>query len=102
MTEPLAETHALEQGAGGAPCCGDLHAAHEQRHGDVLQRREFRQQMMKLVDETERAVAQYAALALAERVDVASRHPHHTGARRIEAAENLQECRFARTRSADD
>src|SRR5262249_13526243 len=42
------------------------HATHEQWHGNVLQRRELGQQMVKLVDEPERVIAQFASLALTQ------------------------------------
>ena len=51
------------------------HAADEERHRDVLERRELRQQVMELVDEPERAVAQAPALGVAERRSSAARAP---------------------------
>ena len=53
VLEPLAQSHALEQLARRALRFLRRRAAHEQRHGHVLDRRELGQQMMKLVDEPE-------------------------------------------------
>ena len=41
-----------------------IHAAHQQRHRHVLERRELGQQMMELVDEAHRMVAQAPALGV--------------------------------------
>src|SRR5579862_2775 len=58
--------------------------------------------MVKLVHEAERLVAQRAALALAERVDVATRNQHGPGARTVQAAQDLQQRRLAGTGGAHD
>src|SRR6202042_1140494 len=56
---------------------------------------------MELIDEAERLVAQHAALLLAQLVDVAPRHRHGAGGRRIEAPQDLQQRRLAGTGGAD-
>ena len=48
-----------------ARACAVL-APHDQRHGDIVQRREFRQQMVELIDEAQALVAQ-RALARSDR-----------------------------------
>src|SRR4029077_12010626 len=67
-----------------------------------LERRELRQQMVELVDEAERAVAQRAALAFAECMNIAAGDQHLPAARRGDSAEDLQQRRLARARGADD
>src|SRR5690348_6974634 len=95
MVQPRSEADTLEDFARALSCSLDALAAYEQRHGNILQRRKFRQQVMKLVDEAQRFVAQHAALALAELMDVASRHHHLTLAGPIESAEHLQQSRLS-------
>ena len=57
MSKPdLAEHHRRARFSLGA-----RHPPDEQRHGDILERAEFRQQMMELIDETQVAIAQDAA-----------------------------------------
>ena len=57
MLEPLAQADALEQPARFGRGLLRRRAAHEQRHRNVLERRELGQQMVKLIDEAERAIA---------------------------------------------
>src|SRR5579863_1303821 len=91
MIEALAEPDALEEPTGRLARLRHLDAAHEKGHGDVLQGGELRQEVMELVDESERAVAQLAPLLLAQAVNVASIDQHLAAGRLIEPAENLQQ-----------
>jgi hypothetical protein len=66
MIETRGEAHAGQQ-------CGGLRlrvlrcrAPHQQWHGDVLERRELRQQMMKLVDEPDRLITQAPTLRVVQ------------------------------------
>ena len=102
MLEPLAEAHALEQAARLGGRLRRRGAAHEQRHRDVLERRELRQQMVELVDEAERAIAQPAAVRVAQRAHRLADDAHLAGRRLIETADELQQRRLARARRADD
>src|SRR5215469_3635644 len=95
MMESLAETDALQELAGGLACVGYVGAAHQKRHRDVLQRGELRQQVMELIDESERAVAQLPALLLSQPVNVTSVDQHLSAGRLVEPAQNLQQCRLA-------
>src|SRR5437868_4157128 len=97
VIEPLAESNSLQQLPGLRPSLHNLHAPHEQRHRNVLERGKLRQQVMELIDEPERAVAQHAALLLAQPVNVPSIDQHATARRTIETAENLQQGRLAGT-----
>ena len=58
MAQAIAQADSFEQRRGALLRFACAHAPDQQRHGDVLQRREFRQQMVKLVDEADGAVAQ--------------------------------------------
>ena len=102
MLEPLAQAHALEQAARFGGRLLRRRAAHEQRHRDVLERRELRQQMMELIDEAERTIAQPAALRVAQRAHRLADDAHLACRRLIEAADELQQRRLARARRADD
>src|SRR5690606_27727908 len=98
ILEPDAREHVrgrLERG-GARP------APYQQRHGDVLERAELRQQMVELVDEPEHAVAEHAALALRQASDVLAVDLDQARRRSIEAAEQVQQRALARARSADD
>ncbi len=64
MLQALAKADTLQQLAGARACGRDRRAPNKQRHRHVLERRELRQQMMKLIDEAERAIAQLTALLL--------------------------------------
>jgi hypothetical protein len=79
-----------------------FHTPDQQRHGDVVQRREFRQQVVELVDEAERGVAQVAAPGFRQCREVLALQDHRAAARRIEAAEDVQQGRLAGAGSADD
>ena len=52
MTQPLSQPYPVEQAPRLGAGIRDLHPPHQQRHRDVLERRELRQQMVKLVHET--------------------------------------------------
>ena len=101
MRGALGEPDALEQRP--RPGAGRLRrfAPDVQRHGDVLERAELGQEMMELVDETERAVAHASALRLAQLRHRRAVDEHLAGAWRIEAAEQMQQRALARPRRAD-
>ena len=102
VRQPLAESDLAQQFAGARTRRGGRHAPHEQRHGDIFERAEFRQQMVELVDEADRTIAQYATLGLAEGVQVATLDADMAGVGPIETAKNLQQRGLAGTGGADD
>ena len=57
VIEPVRQPHLAKYRRSFGFGLGLRHAPDQQRHRDVFQRREFRQQVMKLVNETEMAVA---------------------------------------------
>ena len=74
----------------------------EQRHGDVLERAELGQQMVKLIHETEVAVAQDPALRVVDRRQIVPHQLDAATARGIESAQQVQQRALARTRRTDD
>jgi lipoprotein-releasing system ATP-binding protein len=79
-----------------------VEAADAQRHRDVLQRGEFGQQVMELVDEAERTVAQRAARGFGERGERDAFDAHLAAARHVEPAEKMKQRALPRARGADD
>src|SRR5690348_12697155 len=77
-------------------------AAHQQWHRHVLLRAELHQQMMELIHEAERAVADLALLHLAEGSNVAPFDEHLALRRRIQSTEQMQERALAGAGGADD
>src|SRR5688572_2043496 len=102
VLEPLAESYALEKVAGFRCRLRRRHAAYEQRHRDVLERRELGQQVMELIDEAERAIAQPASIRIAQRAHRFAGDAHLACRRLIEAANELQQRRLPGARRADD
>jgi hypothetical protein len=77
-------------------------AADPQRHGHVVQRAEFRQQVVKLVDKAQVLVAQPA---LRRRIQLRQRlaqQLHRAAGGRVQPAQQVQQRAFARARGADD
>ena len=96
------EPDALEHRARLRLRIGRRHAADRERHRDVLDRGELRQQVVELVDEAERPVAHAAALGLVERRERASFDRDVARGRIVEAADEVQQRALARARRADD
>ena len=69
----------------------------QQWHRYMFYRRKFRQRMMGLVDETELAVAQFAAACFIERLDIASADHDRAAGSSVQPAEQMQQCAFARS-----
>ncbi len=102
MVQPMREADATEQVArGGARGVRRL-APDPQRHRDVVERAEFRQQMVELVDEAEAPVAHVAARDLGQRREVGAVDRDAARRRRVEPAEQVQQRALAGTRRADD
>ena len=66
MVQALAQAHALQPLRGHSGGFGAVLAANPQRHGHVVQCTELGQQMVKLVDKTQVAVAPLALLGSAQ------------------------------------
>src|SRR6185503_11519107 len=69
VLEARAQPDFLQHPLGPTEGLGPPHPADEERHGDVLDRGEFRQQVVELIDEAESRVAHLPALGLAHRAE---------------------------------
>ena len=102
MLRPMPDAHALQHVHRLAARIVLRHAANPERHRDVVERREFRQQMVELIHEAERAIAQLVALALLQFRERLAEQRHAAGARLVEPAEHVQQRALARPRRPDD
>src|SRR6185369_4460228 len=102
VQQPLREADLAERIGSALARRRALDPADAKRHGDVVERREFRQQVVELVDETEMAVAPLALLGRRERREVAAAEEDTPAGRRLEPAEQVQQRALARPRRADD
>ena len=78
------------------------HAADQQRHGRVLDRVEFRQQVVELVHEAQRPVAHLPALGLRQRRKVGAVDTDLARRRHVEPAQEVQQRALARPGNPDD
>ena len=76
--------------------------ADPERHRDVVERRELGQEVVKLVDEAERAVAKLAERLLGKPREARARHANLSRIDRVEPAHGVQQGRLARARRAED
>ena len=102
MRDPLGQPDTLQHRARRLLRLVARHAPNQQGHGNVVERGKFRQQMMELVDESERGIAQVAARLFIQAGEIAALQTDRAGGRRIQPAEQVQQGRFAGTGSADD
>ena len=102
MADALCQSDLLQHGSRLRMRFGGFHAAYQQRHGDVFQRGEFRQQVVELVDETERTVAQFAALRLVHLRYILSQDADAAAGDGVEPAQQMQQGALAGTGCADD
>ena len=100
--------HAVLQAHGGQHLLGlpvhlrQRQAADPQRHADVVQRAEFGQQVVELVDEAEVFVAQPPLRGRIQPAQLAAHQLHRAAGGRIEAAQHVQQRALARAGGADD
>ena len=73
-----------------------------QRHADVVQRAELRQQVVELVDETQVPVAQPALFRGVQAGHLLPHQLHRARGRRVQPAQQVTQRALARTRGADD
>ena len=77
-------------------------AADEERHGDVFDGGEFRQQVMELIHEAERAIPNLPPPRLAEACEWLAADGDLAGGGRIQSAEEMEQRALARSGSAHD
>ena len=66
MMQPVIHAHCGEQRDRFRVCCGDGRATNTQRQRDVLHRGEFGQQMMKLINKSERKIPQITTRSIGQ------------------------------------
>ena len=79
-----------------------LHARVHRRHFHILRRRQVRQQVITLKNKAKVLAAQRGQRIAVQRRHIGSRHAVGAAGRLIEAAENIHQRRFPRTRGPDD
>ncbi|MNV61693.1 hypothetical protein D3C71_1542140 [compost metagenome] len=100
--QAMAQPYSLQQRRCAMTGFRDRRLADQQWHADVFQRGEFRQQVVELVHETQRAVTQQAALLLTQRRQFFTVEPDTALGWRIKTAQQVEQSTFARTRGADN
>src|SRR5262249_15280075 len=98
----LAQAHPRQRAHRQLAPLARAHAAVDERQLDVLQRRGARQELERLEDEANLAVAQRRQRVLAQTAHVLAAQAVGAPARRVEAAEDVEQRRLARPGLPDD
>ena len=101
MRQAIAQSKALEYGAGTRPRLGGRDARNAQRHFRVLERGELRKQMVELEDEADVLVPEGRQRFVCHGADVRIADPDGPGIGAIEAAQQVQQRALAHTGRAD-
>src|SRR5258705_89172 len=102
MPQPLLEAHASQQRRRPMTGVVDGLARDAHRHLDVLERVEFRQQVMELKDEADVAVPELDEGGVVHRREFELLDPNRSAIDAIEPAERMQQRAFANPRCAYD
>ncbi len=102
VLQPRAQAHALQHLRGDGMRSFSRCAANAQRHGHVVERAEFHQQVVKLIHEADMLVAPRALRLGAHLRPVAPADLHAAAIGPVEPAQQVHERALARTRGADD
>ena len=102
MRDARQQSHAREQFLGARMAFRRRPPGDTQRHLDVFERGELRQQVMELVDEAEVHVPPAALLGRAHLREVAAFQRDAPGGGPVEPAQQVQQRALARARGADD
>ena len=94
MGDPVAETHGVKQLCSNRFRFFPWRSADEERHGNVLKGSEFRQQVMKLIDEAEVAVAPITPRCFTQGGKILPQQAHAARRRRIEPAQEVEQRAF--------
>src|SRR4051794_19089410 len=89
VRDAMPETYLAQYVVRGFVGCRPRLAPNEEGHRHVLGRAEFREQMMELVDEPERAIARRTAFGFALLSQVHTEHPHFPAGGFVEPAEKM-------------
>ena len=100
MIDPIAQADPLEERPRlcAALMLGEVLRPIEGRHHHVFERRHPRQEVEVLKDEADLSAPQPGSLRFAKMRDVVVIEPLPAGGRTIEEAQEVDECRFSRTR----
>ena len=102
MLQPVLQADTGQRRRGRSRAVGRRHAPDPERHRHVVERAEFRQQMVELVDKPEVPVAHVALCARAQSGQVLAHQLHAATGRRVQRAQQVQQGALARSRCADD
>ena len=102
VVEAMAEADELREGDAVFVAVGEIAALVKERDVDVLDDRELVDEVVGLEDEAERAAAEGGELVVVHGGDVLAAEKIFAGGGAVEAAEDVEESRFARTRRAHD
>ncbi len=94
VLQAMAQTHPESAARSHVRAPRDRGFTDQQWHADVFQRGEFGQQMVKLVNEAQRAVSQQATGLFAQRRQLFARQPDAARRRGVEAAEQIEQGTF--------
>lgn len=102
MRATMADAHIIEKLAG--PLSGFLPGkpGDQLRHHDIFERREFRQQMVELVDKADFAAADGGAFLIAQAVTGMAVDVDLTAVRMLQQAGDMQQCRLAGAGRGDE
>ena len=89
MIEALGEADFVQHRRGGFARFGGLRAPDQERHRHVLERGELHQQVVELVDESQRAVAYLPPLRVGKTVSGSAEHVDRSRSRVVEAPEQV-------------
>ncbi len=102
MPEPFAQPYTRQEITSPCSRLPGIEATQRSRQRHVIQGTEFRQEMVELVDKSQGAIAEPAALTLPHAVDVPAIDQDLAVAGSIQAAQHVEQCRLARAGAADD
>ena len=71
------------------------HAANQQRHRHILNRSKLRQQMVKLIDKSQRLIARHATFGFALAANIFAHDKNIAAAGFIQSAQQMQQRAFA-------
>src|SRR5262245_11224921 len=96
MVEALAKAELAQQLLASSSCSHGVGAMNDLRQQHILKCVEVRQQMVELIDESERVAAERRAAVVIERRSFLAGDPDRSLEAALEEADGLQQGRFAR------
>ena len=87
MCQPVAHADRLQRCPSSGQCFGTRHTANDQRHCDVFFSTELRQQMVELINKTERAVPDISTLLFAMPPQQVTENANFAGSGCIQSAQ---------------